>query len=94
MQIDLIIWLDNIVEKIESKHALSRDEVEQALRNAPKFRRGSKGNRLGEDVYYAFGQTDEGRYLFIVFIAKAQNRALVLSARDMESNERRWFRGK
>ncbi len=94
MQIDRVIWLDTVVEKIAEKHSVSPEEVEEVLRNAPRFRRGPKGKRLGEDLYYAFAQTDEGRYLFIVFIFKGRRRALVLSARDMENDERRWFQEK
>lgn len=45
----------------------------------------------GEDVYAAMGQTDAGRYLIIFFISKPNNRALVVSARDMERKERRQY---
>ena len=93
MRIDRLIWMEAVVEKITEKHAVSTDEVEQVFRNVPKFRRGPRGKRVGEDLYYAFGQTDAGRYLFIVFIFKREHRALVLSARDMEADERRWFQG-
>lgn len=30
----------------------------------------------------------------VVFIFKSHNRALILSARDMEAEERKWYRGK
>lgn len=94
MRIDDLIWLENVIEKLEAKHSVFTDEVEAVFRNAPRFRRGKRGMRKGEDLYYAFGQTDEGRYLFIVFIFKGQNRGLILSARDMESDERQWYKGK
>jgi uncharacterized protein len=94
MQIDNLIWLDAIVEKLDSKHSVSVDEVEEVFRSSPRFRRGKRGNQRGEDLYYAFGQTDEGRYLFIVFIFKRHNRGLILSARDMQSDERKWYQGK
>ena len=50
-----------------------------------------KGNRSGEDVYSAMGQTDAGRYLIIFFILKPYHRALVVSARDMDRKERREY---
>jgi len=34
-------------------------------------------------------QTDAGRYLTIFFVHKKDNRALILSARDMTDSERR-----
>ena len=42
----------------------------------------------GEDVYAALGQTGAGRYLIVYFIYKATREALILSAREMEANER------
>ncbi len=94
MKIDNFIWLEDIIEKLTTKHGVLTDEVEQVFRKTPRFRRAKRGNRKGEDLYYAFGQTDDGRYLFIVFIFKGQNRALILSARDMEADERKWYKGK
>ncbi|MCP4398806.1 MAG: BrnT family toxin [bacterium] len=68
MQIDDVIWLEQVVEKIESKHHISLEEVEEVLSNRPKYRNAQKGRIHGEDLYYAYGQTDSGRSVFIVFI--------------------------
>lgn len=65
--------------------------MEEVLTNRPLFRFMSKGKQAGEDVYSAMGQTDEGRYLIVIFILKQRNRALVISARDMDSKERRYY---
>ena len=89
MQIHGIIWLSEFVEKLASKHAVTTSEVEEVLSNHPRFRRVSKGNRTGEDVYSAMGQTGAGRYLIVFFILKLDHRALIISARDMSSGERR-----
>ena len=89
MQIDEIIWLSQFVEKLASKHGVTTTEVEEILTNRPYFRFVSKGNRPGENVYAAMGQTDAGRYLIVIFILKAHHRALVISARDMSRTERR-----
>ena len=89
MQIDEIIWQQQFVEKIAIKHGVEKTEVEEVLSNRPRFRFVSKGNRAGEDVYSAMGQTDAGRYLIIFFIRKSNRRALVISARDMTRTERR-----
>jgi uncharacterized DUF497 family protein len=86
-----IRWLPDVVEKLAVKHAVDPEEVDQLFVNNPLFRRGSKGKRKGENIYYAYGQSDSGRYLFIVFIYKLDRSALILSVRDMESDERRLY---
>ncbi|KFD40581.1 hypothetical protein HY02_01010 [Peptococcaceae bacterium SCADC1_2_3] len=43
MNITVIIWLQNIAEKIERKHNLSKDEVEQTFINDPHYRFLEKG---------------------------------------------------
>ena len=92
MEIDDVIWLKDIVQKIETKHGVETWEVEDVLLGNPEFRRGPKGRRLGEDVYYALGQTDSGRYLFVVFIRKRGSKALVLTAREMTRREKTGYR--
>ena len=89
MRIHEVIWRAQFVEKLASKHNVKTTEVEEVLTNRPRFRRVSKGNRAGEDVYSAVGQTDTGRYLIVFFILKSDRRALVISARDMSRGERR-----
>jgi uncharacterized DUF497 family protein len=96
MRIDHFIWLDNIVEKLAFKHQVETQEVEEALRNRPKFRFVEKGDREGEDVYMALSRTEEGRYLTTLFIYKPASKergaeALVLSARDMAGKERKLY---
>lgn len=91
MQIDEVLWLSQFVEKLESKHNVTTMEVEEVFVNRPRFRFVAKGNRSGEDVYSAMGQTDAGRYLIVFFILKSHHRALVVSARDMDRKERREY---
>jgi hypothetical protein len=50
-----------------------------------------KGNVKGEDLYLAFGKTDAGRHLTILFVKKKNSRALVISARDMSKKERKRY---
>ena len=66
-------------------------EVEEVFANRPRFRFVAKGDRSGEDVYSAIGQTNAGRYLIVFFILKPYHRALVISARDMDRKERRGY---
>ena len=91
MKIVGFIWLEEIVEKLEVKHQVTPEEVEQVFLQKPRIRRMNRGHYRGEDVYRALGQTDEGRYLTIFFIHKLTNEALVLSARDMDSKERKSY---
>jgi len=91
MKIGGLIWLEEIVEKLEAKHRVIPEEVEQVLSRQPRIRRMNKGHYRGEDVYRALGQTDAGRYLVVFFIHKMTNEALILSARDMDDKERRSY---
>ncbi|MBI1926792.1 BrnT family toxin [Candidatus Poribacteria bacterium] len=91
MQIDDIIWLPQFVEKLERKHRVTTEEVEEVFVNRPRFRFLKKGQRPGEDVYAAMGQTHAGRYLIIYFILKPRHRVLIVSARDVDGKERRRY---
>ena len=91
MQPEDLIWLPDIVDKLIEKHGVEPYEVEEVFAGHPRVFRGPKGHYPGEDVYYALGQTEAGRYLFVVFIRKIDGRGLVLSARDMSAKEHRQF---
>jgi len=91
MRIEGIIWLRDVVDKLAFKHQVETNEVEEMLDGDPKFRFVERGEREGEDVYLALGQTEIGRYLAVLFIYKKTREALILSARDMERKERRQY---
>lgn len=91
MRIEGIIWLRDIADKLFSKHGIETYEVEQVFANKPKIRFIEKGEKEGENVYLMLGQTEEGRYLAVLFIYKQTREALILSARDMEPKERRQY---
>ena len=91
MYIDDFIWLPDIIEKLAVKHRVLQDEVEEVFFNRPQFRFIELGYRTGENVYAAFGQTDTGRYLIVYFIYKPTHMVLIVSARDMDSKERRRY---
>ena len=91
MKIMGLIWLEEIIEKLEVKHRVSPDEVEQVFRKKPQIRRMKRGHYRGEDVYRALGQTEAGRYLAVFFIYKLSRETLILSARDMDQKERRSY---
>jgi len=91
MQLNEVIWKDYFVDKIEVKHGVSTDEVEEVLFSKPHVRRAQKGRVKGEDLYTAYGQTDSGRYLIVFFIRKEGAAALPISARDMTDAEERYY---
>ena len=86
-----VIWKDRFIRKIEAKHGVSTDEVEEILFGKPHVRRSQKGHIKGEDLYTAYGQTAGGRYLIVLFIRKEQAAALPISARDMTDSERNYY---
>jgi uncharacterized DUF497 family protein len=84
-----VIWIKEFSEKLERRHHVSQDEVDEVFAMQPTVRRMRRGVRKGEDLYRAVGQTDAGRYLAIFFIYKGQGRALVISGRDADTKELR-----
>jgi uncharacterized DUF497 family protein len=86
--IEDIIWLDRIVEKLAWKHNVFPSEIEEVLSGGCKIFRKEKGKVEGEDLYNALGRTESGRYLSVFFIRKLGNKALIVTARGMNSSER------
>ncbi|HXH70800.1 MAG TPA: BrnT family toxin [Pyrinomonadaceae bacterium] len=91
MNIEGIVWLNQIVDKLAFKHQVETYEVEEVLAGKTRFRFVEKGERKNENVYMALGQTDAGRYLTVLFIYKQTKEALILSARDMANKERKMY---
>jgi uncharacterized protein len=92
--IDDIIWLDTIVEKIAWKHGVLPQEVEEILTGSCRIFKRESGKVEGEDLYNALGRTESGRYLSVFFIRKLGNKALIITARDMNTRERRRYEKK
>ncbi len=91
MNIEGVIWLRDIVDKLARKHHVETHEIEEVFESNPTIRFVEKGERQDEDVYLALGQSDEGRYLSVLFIYKQTREALILSARDMATKERKYY---
>lgn len=91
MQIYTIIWKDQFVEKLAVKHGVEMDEVEDVLFTKPHVRLFEKGHVKGENLYAAYGQTNAGRYLIVLFVLKNRTAALTISARDMTRSERKYY---
>lgn len=92
MRIESIICPDYIEEKLQVKHNVTAYEARQVLFNQPRIRFAEKGHTEDNDVYAAFGQTYNGRYLSVFFIYKPESKtAVIISARDMSNKERRAY---
>ena len=91
MKVEHVIWLPEIEDKLSHKHHVLPEEVAEVLFGKPRVRFVEKGYREGEDVYAAYGQTEEGRYLIVFFILKENKQALIISARDMDRKERKLY---
>ncbi len=87
MRIDDLEWTQDRVEHI-ARHSIKPEEVEEIFASSPEFRRCLGG------VYEAWGQTDSGRYLLVIFRYLGHNRAWPITARDMDENETRLYRKK
>ncbi|HEY44524.1 MAG TPA: BrnT family toxin [Anaerolineae bacterium] len=83
-------WDEWNVEKIWTKHQVSRAECEQVLFNQPLVVGEDTEHSQEEMRYYVLGQTDKGRELFLVFTIR-ENLIRVITARDMSRRERRIY---
>lgn len=91
MKISGLIWLAEIVDKLDWKHQVQQEEVREVFRRQPTYHFVEKGHRRGENVYVAQGRTEAGRYLNVFFVYKADQRALIVSARSMTPAEKRTY---
>ncbi|MGA2318605.1 MAG: BrnT family toxin [Thermodesulfobacteriota bacterium] len=88
--IDLLLK-DQVIDKLIWKHNISEVELRQVFNNQPNIRFIEKGKIKGEHLYVASGRTDAGRYLLIFFIMKKNQKALIVTARDMTDRERKKY---
>lgn len=91
MEISRIIWLEDIVDKLLWKHNVKETEIMEVLENKPSFQYKEQGYKPGEDVYAAFGRTNENRYLSVFFVHTKDKRAIIVSAREMTQKERKKY---
>ena len=55
MQIVDIIWLPQVLDKLDWKHHVTSEEVEEVLFDSPIYRKVQKGHIPGENLYAALG---------------------------------------
>ena len=88
LELSRIIWLEDIVEKLRWKHNVEETEVIEVLESHPRFVWKEAGFVPGEDIYAAFGSTNLNRPLSVFFVYTKDQRAIIVSARDMSEKER------
>ncbi len=87
MKIERISWDQETVDHI-SNHSVFPEEVEAVLFNdvtSPLIMRGKEGK------YLAYGKTNGGRLLLVVWAAKYRKTKIV-TARDMSKKEKQFYK--
>ena len=83
-------WDDGNREKNRIKHNVSIRECEEIFFNQPLIILEDAKHSKDELRYVAYGVTDEGRRLHLVFTVR-ESRFRVISARDMHRKERAFY---
>lgn len=83
-------WDEGNAEKNWIKHKVSRVECEEVFFNEPLLVAADVKRSGTEPRFYALGQTDEGRLLFVVFTVR-ETLIRVISARDMSRREKKEY---
>lgn len=85
-------WAQSIVDKIFRKHGVTPEEVEEVIYEGKSlFKRGS-GSKGNNRRYYVLGRTCAGRYLRVVLVKIRGITYKVITARNMEDDERRLYK--
>ena len=84
-------WSSGNAEKNWKRHHVTPLEAEQVFFHTPLLVGADVAHFQGEKRFFALGQTDEGRELFLAFTMRARCLRIV-SARDMSRKERRVYR--
>jgi hypothetical protein len=80
-------WDKGNILKNPDKHNVSNGETEEVFFNDPFFIFTDQKHSENENRFFLFGETNEGRTLFIVFTIR-KNKVRIISSRDMHRKER------
>lgn len=83
-------WDEGNIDKNEITHNVRWFECEQIFFNKPLLLLNTGVHSSTEKRYYAYGKTDEGRLLTVVFTVRG-NMIRIISARAMSEKERRRY---
>jgi len=78
---------DQILDKIEGKHSITFNEVEEAcLSDRRHVRKGREG------LYKVFSRTAAGRFILVVLVNMGGGNCKVATAREMTDSERQLYK--
>ena len=83
-------WDEGNIDKNFLKHQVQAWECEQVFFNEPLIVFDDSKHSLSEKRWAAFGQTDAGRWLTVIFTGRG-DRIRIISARDMSRKERAFY---
>ena len=86
MRITGFEWDDGNVPHLTLGHGIEPEEAEEVFAESPVFRKTKHGH------YAAFGRTQSGRLLVMVFEMKTGGIARIITGWDMNSAERGYYR--
>jgi uncharacterized DUF497 family protein len=78
-------WDEDNVVHLTLGHGIEAEEAEEVLAGSPLYRKTKRGH------YAAFGPTQAGRLLVVVFEMKGKGLARVITGWDMDSAEHRYY---
>ncbi len=90
MKILFIHWTEDSADHI-ARHGITPEEVEEACHRSPHIRRGRGPKK--RKIYEVYGRSDAGRYLFVVVRFVEATGVVIITARDMDTGERRKYQG-
>ena len=85
MRISSFEWDDGNILHLALVHGIEPEEAEEVFAGRPLYRKTRRGH------YAAFGSTEAGRLLVIVFEMKAAGTVRVITGWDMDQAERRYY---
>ncbi len=86
-------WDRGNIDKNLIKHNVENWECEQMFFNRPLLVLDDPKHSVSEKRWAAFGKTDADRFLIVIF-AKRHNLIRIISARDMNKRERKFYNEK
>jgi len=86
MKISQILWDADSIYHI-AKHNVTPEEIEEAV-----FEGNSIVLKAKEKRYIVLSQTISGKYLTIVIAFKLKGRVQIITARDMDEKERKFYK--
>ena len=86
MRISAFEWDDGNELHLALRHGIEPEEAEEVFAGSPLIRKTRRGH------YAAFGRSQSGRLLVLVFEIKPAGMARVITGWDMDEAERRYYR--